>query len=73
MRKIKKVAYAKGEAKFVIEGIDNVTFCIELETKNKIKDVTDALKDSINKIMAADADKDKYDTWKLKDLEGTDI
>ena len=74
--KIMLVNYMPGEARFVIEGIPKVTFCVPLKGKIKQKQVLDELKAKVDDFILIEYEKDQkqvYKDLKIKDLEGTDL
>lgn len=68
--KIIKVNYMEGEARFVIEGRPNDTYCIKLKDQTTTKEVTDKLK---TMVPEDDIAEQLYNNLNLKDLEGTEI
>lgn len=45
--KITKAVFINGEARFIIDGDTTKTYCINLEGKSTLKEVTDELKSKI--------------------------
>lgn len=75
--KIEKVNWLGREARFVLFKWPQKTFCIKLDDKTTAKEVTDELKvkaDVITTRENTDQElQDKYNSFNLKALEGTDL
>lgn len=70
--KILIVNYMPGEARFVIGGFPKTTFCISLEGKTTVKQVTDELKATVE-AKAVNTAEQTFNDLNLKSLVGTDI
>ena len=68
--KILKTGYNPNEEEVLIfvEGYPKTTFCIDLKKMNSKQDVIDELKKKLNIVKP-----NKYEDYKLKELEGADI